>query len=78
VAQTIATLMGNIEVQAMPSPPPVKDGQLATGVAVLVMLGNDKAGKSLDEMGAATTTTAAGATPGSTTAGSSTGSSTAP
>jgi hypothetical protein len=55
VANTVAGLMGNIAVAVLPTPPPVKDGKLPVGVAVLVMLGADKANLTLDEMGTATT-----------------------
>lgn len=64
VATSIAQLMGpTVTVQAMPTPPPVKDGVLPEGVTVLVMLGADKATQKLDEMATATstTTTVAGA-----------------
>ena len=53
--------MGGVEVATIPSPPPVADGALAEGVTVLVMLGSDKAGQTLEQMGT-TTTTVAGVT----------------
>lgn len=60
VATSIAQLMGStVTVQAMPTPPPVKDGALPEGVTVLVMLGADKATQKLDDMATATTTTTA-------------------
>ena len=61
VAEYISVLMGGVEVATLPSPPPVADGALAEGVTVLVMLGSDKAGQTLEQMGT-TTTTVAGAT----------------
>jgi hypothetical protein len=69
VAQSVATLMGGIEVSELGTPPPTKDGTLADGVTVVVMLGNDKANTVLDAMSTtSTTTTVAGAT-GDTVAG---------
>jgi hypothetical protein len=63
VANSVATLMGGIAVQALPTPIPITGGALDSGVGVLVMLGNDKAGKTLAQMAgtAAATTTVAGA-----------------
>jgi LytR cell envelope-related transcriptional attenuator len=73
VANSLAVLMGGIEVLELPAPPPVSDGSLPDGVSVLVMLGSDKAAQTLDAMGSPTTlppTTLPGATtpPGDTTA----------
>jgi hypothetical protein len=65
VANSVATLMGGIAVQALPPTVPITGGKVDTGVGVVVMLGNDKAGKTLAQMGAAsgsTVTTVAGAT----------------
>ena len=64
VASYLASLLGGVAVEPMPTPPPVEGGALDTGVTVLLMLGSDKAGKTLAEAGAPTTTTipAAGAT----------------
>jgi hypothetical protein len=68
VASSVATDMGGLQVQEMPTPPPIKDG-LGTST-VLVMVGTDTANKTLADLshGAAapppavgvTTTTAAG------------------
>ena len=71
VAQSVARDMGGLTVQAMPSPIPVEGGSIGTAT-VLVMMGNDTAGESLDDLqgsaapnvqaptpaGGATTTTA--------------------
>jgi hypothetical protein len=66
VANSVATLMGGIAVEALPATIPVTGAKVDTGVGVLVMLGNDKAGKTLAQMagaaGAASSTTVAGAT----------------
>jgi len=64
VATYLASLLGNISVEPLPSPPPVKGGSLGTGVTVLLMLGSDKADKTLEQAGAPATTTipAAGVT----------------
>jgi hypothetical protein len=66
VATSVASLMGVAEVLPLESPAPVDGGALQGGATVLVMLGSDKASKTLDQMGAATTpataTTVAGAT----------------
>ncbi len=51
VATTAARLMGGVEVQRMPKPIPVQDGEIDG--EVLVMLGVDAAGKTLDELTAA-------------------------
>jgi hypothetical protein len=63
VANSVATLMGGIPVQALPATLPITGGKLDANVGVLVMLGNDKANKTLAQMGGATTgvtTTVAG------------------
>jgi hypothetical protein len=71
VASSVASLMAVTAIEEMPSPPPIEGGALPEGVDVLVMLGSDKASKTLDQMslpesatttiaGAETTTTAAG------------------
>ncbi|MDQ3391300.1 MAG: LytR C-terminal domain-containing protein, partial [Actinomycetota bacterium] len=51
VATTAARLMGGVKVQRMPEPIPVQDGEIDG--EVLVMLGVDAAGKTLDELTAA-------------------------
>lgn len=50
VADTVAITIGGAVVEVVPLPPPVRDGKLADGVGVLVLLGNDKAGKTLAQM----------------------------
>ena len=67
VANYLSFILGGAPVEKMPSPVPVSGGKLPTGVTVVLMLGNDKANKTLDQMGGATgdttvATTAAGAT----------------
>jgi len=64
VAAYLASLLGGISVEPMPAPPPVNGGALPAGVTVLLMLGSDKADKTLAEAGAPATTTipAAGTT----------------
>ena len=71
VAQSVARDLGGLTVQPMPSPIPVEGGSIGTAT-VLVMMGNDTAGESLDDLqgsaapnvqaptpaGGATTTTA--------------------
>jgi hypothetical protein len=73
VANSVALMLGVASAEPLPSPVPVDGGALPAGCGVLVMLGNDKAGKPLAEMGgtlpggsattvAGATTTAAGST----------------
>ena len=49
VAQSVAQAMGGLTVQPMPSSIPVEGGSIGTAT-VLVMLGNDTAGESLDDL----------------------------
>ncbi len=49
VANSVARVMGGLAVETMPSPIPVEGGSL-DGAGVLVMLGTDTAGKTLDEL----------------------------
>jgi hypothetical protein len=56
VADTLALLMGLSASEPMPSPIPTADGALPADTGVLVLLGNDKAGKSLTDMGGTATT----------------------
>jgi hypothetical protein len=64
VATTLATLMAITDVAVLEQPAPVEGGTLQGGATVLVMLGSDKAGKTLDQMSApaGTETTVAGET----------------
>lgn len=56
VANSLAVLLGNPIVQEVPSPAPIEGGVLPDGASVIVMLGSDKANKTLDQMGAPPTT----------------------
>jgi hypothetical protein len=68
VATTLAATLGGAAVSEVPSPAPIEGGALPTGVDVLVMLGADKAGKTLADMsGPATTVDPASGTTTSTT-----------
>jgi hypothetical protein len=58
VADSVASLMGIAASEPMPTPIPTKDGTLPEGCGVLVVLGADKAGKPLTEMGGTATTLA--------------------
>ena len=49
VAQSVARDLGGVPVQPMPSPIPVEGGSIGTAT-VLVMMGNDIAGESLDDL----------------------------
>lgn len=62
VADYLASILGGIAVEEMPTPAPVNGGVLADGVTVLLLLGSDKADKTLTEAGAPTTTVAAAVT----------------
>lgn len=50
VAKTLAALLGNIEVAAQGIPTPTASGNWADGSGVILMLGNDYAGKTLAEI----------------------------
>jgi hypothetical protein len=52
VAESVARDLGGVTVEPMPSPIPVDGGSIGTAT-VLVMLGNDTAGESLDDLGGA-------------------------
>ncbi len=60
VAQSLAVILGNPVVQEVPSPAPVEGGVLPEGASVIVMLGSDKANKTLDQIGAPPTTVLGG------------------
>jgi hypothetical protein len=64
VAQSVAQLMGVATVETIPTPVALKDPTLLADATVVVLLGDDKAGKTLAQMtgAAATPTTVAGAT----------------
>ncbi len=61
VAQSVAALMGVATVEPIPTPVLLQDPTLLADNTVVVLLGDDKASKTLDEM-TAPTTTVAGAT----------------
>jgi LytR cell envelope-related transcriptional attenuator len=52
VAESVARDLGGLTVEAMPSPIPVDGGSIGTAT-VLVMLGNDIAGETIDDLGGA-------------------------
>jgi hypothetical protein len=56
VATSLAALLGNIEVVAQGSPVPVATGNWAEGSGVVLMLGNDYAGKTLAQISGAPVT----------------------
>lgn len=62
VATYLASLLGNIAVEPLETTAPVAGGTLAQGVTVLLLLGSDKADKTLEVAGAPTTTIAGAAT----------------
>jgi hypothetical protein len=62
VANSLATVVGGVATIApMPDVPPTRDGTL-NGAEVLLMLGNDKAGKTLAELAPTTTAVATAVT----------------
>lgn len=72
VANSVATVLGGVStVQAMPETPPTKDGSL-NGAGVLLLLGNDKADKTLEDLAPASGGTGATTPPLDTTTTSTT------
>jgi hypothetical protein len=67
VAQSVAVVMGVAAIEPLPTPVMLQDPTLLADNTVLVLLGDDKASKTLDEMTAVTTTTLAGAVAATTT-----------
>ena len=62
VAETLARdLGGGVEIAIVETPPPIDTGDLA-GAGVLLMLGVDKAGKTLEELSTTATTAPSGVT----------------
>jgi hypothetical protein len=61
VARSVASLMGVATVEPIPTPVSLQDPNALADNTVVVLLGDDKASKTLDEM-TAVTTTVAGAT----------------
>ena len=59
VAQAVAAELGNIPVEQSPAAPPTKSGAFAEGSGVILLLGTDLAGKTLEQIqgGGGTTTT---------------------
>ena len=70
VAQSVAAVMGVSTIEPLPTPVLLQDPTLVADNTVVVLLGDDKASKTLEEMTAVTTTTAAGATAAVTTTAS--------
>jgi hypothetical protein len=62
VAETLSRdLGGGVEIAVVETPPPIESGDLA-GAGVLLLLGVDKAGKSLEELSTPATTAPSGVT----------------
>ena len=61
VAQSVASTIGvdPAALEVIPTPPLLQDPALATGAGVIVLLGDDKAGKTLEQMTAAAAETPA-------------------
>lgn len=62
VAESVGVVMGGLVVEAVPTPPPTADGTMGDG-SVLVMLGNNEADKTIEEMNPDAATTATGTSP---------------
>ncbi len=56
VASSVALVLGGVTVEASPTPPPVEAGAFAEGSGVIVLLGNDLAGKTLPAIAGEPTT----------------------
>lgn len=56
VATSVAVVLGNVVVEVAPVPPPVESGAFAEGSGVIVLLGNDLAGKTLPAIAGEPTT----------------------
>ena len=64
VADTVGRALGGVVPQPLPAAIPIDGGTLDTGVGVLILLGNDKAGKTIAQMsGASATPSSAAVTP---------------
>lgn len=68
VARSVAALMGVATVEIMPTPVSLQDPTLLGAATVLVLLGDDKAGKTLVQMTTPDTSTTLAAETGTTTA----------
>jgi len=62
VAESVGVVMGGLVVEPVPTPPPTNDGTMGDG-SVLVMLGNNQADKTLEELNPADETPATGTSP---------------
>ncbi|MDX2379703.1 MAG: LytR C-terminal domain-containing protein [Acidimicrobiia bacterium] len=62
VAESVGVLLGGLVVEAVPTPPPTDDGTMGDG-SVLLMLGNNEADKTIEELTAADDTTSTGTSP---------------
>jgi len=62
VAESVGVVMGGLVVEPVPTPPPTNDGTMGDG-SVLVMLGNNQADKTLEELNPADETAATGTSP---------------
>jgi hypothetical protein len=56
VANSVALVLGSVVVEVAPVPPPVESGAFAEGSGVIVLLGNDLAGKTLPAIAGEPTT----------------------
>lgn len=57
VAESVAVLMGDLTVEPVPTPPPTQDGTMGEG-SVLLMLGNNQADKTIEELSGGSADTA--------------------
>ena len=62
VAESVGVVLGGLVVEAVPTPPPTDDGTMGDG-SVLLMLGNNEADKTIEELTAADDTTSTGTSP---------------
>jgi hypothetical protein len=62
VAESVGVVMGGLVVEAVPTPPPTGDGTMGEG-SVLLMLGNNQADMTLEELTAEDDTASTGTSP---------------
>jgi hypothetical protein len=62
VAESVGVVMGGLVVEAVPTPPPTGDGTMGDG-SVLLMLGNNEADKTLEELNPDAGTPSTGTSP---------------
>lgn len=62
VARSVARDLGGLEVLPVPTPPPTEDGDL-DGAGVLVLLGDEQAGKTIEELAPAEAAAGSGGVP---------------